>query len=977
MSEKVYYKTHSGGNETQTKKFLDYEGVKYLWSKINMQDYPNNETLMAVINAIDETKMDNLENVIFSGEYTIQSGTINFPDLTNDIIGKIGVLYDNRHNILECNIIDSTPEPGTDHTRYPIWEGKRFSYYPYWLSDSGQDGWYTTLEDDTADQYTFSVISPLKDIYIPDTIARVSDIAQPDWKQNDSNNNSYIQNRTHWVENENNLEYLATESIVQNSQTIFSNIDFDEETEYVFHVKINNAVVNELSGKFIYTSYLPSTVGFVGHTLNGNPVVDQNTIYSEDNLKTLYAYNFSYPCELIVYKKKGEVIYHQLDEKFIPDTIARTHQVPEVYVQSVNGMIGDVVINIPQNIVTNDELHPIAKSGSWNDLIDKPFGEAEVNYFTVTINSNEMASSNINIYDLPLSEGINTYNCIIADNNNNNLGTAIMTVTGRPYASGNRLGLDVNIKHNEFELDGYCSMDEQWLVDLNILQNPGFGIGYQMYVYSEDLNITKDKTISMDEKYIPDTIARTSDIPEVPVKSVNGMTGDVVIDIPKGFSGSWNDLEDKPTTTKYQDELLILHTDLENEYYFNLPYRFHLNEEHTYRAYLKDRNNYGYITIHGYETTNTLFMDLIFKNSLNNILFTAHGESPDGKMRFTDLGDFNNETLIIYSGEELMDHMIPDTIARVSDIIQSDWEQNDETARNYIKNRPFYTEDPVKTVVFEEETVVVGPDLYVQCVQPMYVDVGRTYYVTFNGAEYECVAWKDKDYYNISCIGNGAFVDVENQGNGEPFLIEGNIDAEPEGCFLDSEQGEHTISISTMIETVHQLDIKYVPSDDRKMNVESPVCAGEFSMNRSSNSAIGNYSSTLGILCTATGDYSHAEGCATIAAGQSSHVQGKYNIEDSENKYAHIVGNGYSQGGQYIKSNAHTLDWNGNAWYQGEVYVGGTSQDNENATRLLKESEIATDDEIIDMLIEEDMVAAVTDSDGAVLADENNNILLW
>jgi hypothetical protein len=40
------------------KKFLDYEGVKYLWSKINMQDYPNNEILMDVIEAIDETKAD-------------------------------------------------------------------------------------------------------------------------------------------------------------------------------------------------------------------------------------------------------------------------------------------------------------------------------------------------------------------------------------------------------------------------------------------------------------------------------------------------------------------------------------------------------------------------------------------------------------------------------------------------------------------------------------------------------------------------------------------------------------------------------------------------------------------------------------------------------------------------------------------------------------------------------------------------------
>jgi hypothetical protein len=43
---------------TDKKKFLDQSGVEYLWSKISMEDYPNNETLMAVINAIDETKAD-------------------------------------------------------------------------------------------------------------------------------------------------------------------------------------------------------------------------------------------------------------------------------------------------------------------------------------------------------------------------------------------------------------------------------------------------------------------------------------------------------------------------------------------------------------------------------------------------------------------------------------------------------------------------------------------------------------------------------------------------------------------------------------------------------------------------------------------------------------------------------------------------------------------------------------------------------
>lgn len=39
-------------------KVLDHKGVQYLWKKIALEDYPNNETLVAVINAIDETKAD-------------------------------------------------------------------------------------------------------------------------------------------------------------------------------------------------------------------------------------------------------------------------------------------------------------------------------------------------------------------------------------------------------------------------------------------------------------------------------------------------------------------------------------------------------------------------------------------------------------------------------------------------------------------------------------------------------------------------------------------------------------------------------------------------------------------------------------------------------------------------------------------------------------------------------------------------------
>ena len=80
-----------------------------------------------------------------------------------------------------------------------------------------------------------------------------------------------------------------------------------------------------------------------------------------------------------------------------------------------------------------------------------------------------------------------------------------------------------------------------------------------------------------------------------------------------------------------------------------------------------------------------------------------------------------------------------------------------------------------------------------------------------------------------------------------------------------------------------------------------------------------------GAYTEATADYSHAEGNGTIASGVAGqHVQGNYNIKDEESKYLHIVGNGESDNS---RSNAHTVDKNGNAWFAGKVYVGGTSMD--------------------------------------------------
>ncbi len=78
----------------------------------------------------------------------------------------------------------------------------------------------------------------------------------------------------------------------------------------------------------------------------------------------------------------------------------------------------------------------------------------------------------------------------------------------------------------------------------------------------------------------------------------------------------------------------------------------------------------------------------------------------------------------------------------------------------------------------------------------------------------------------------------------------------------------------------------------------------------------GNQAHAEGLKTRALGECSHAEGDNTVASGRAQHVQGKFNVEDTENKYAHIVGNGTAED---ARANAFTLDWEGNAWFDGDI----------------------------------------------------------
>lgn len=103
---------------------------------------------------------------------------------------------------------------------------------------------------------------------------------------------------------------------------------------------------------------------------------------------------------------------------------------------------------------------------------------------------------------------------------------------------------------------------------------------------------------------------------------------------------------------------------------------------------------------------------------------------------------------------------------------------------------------------------------------------------------------------------------------------------------------------------------------------------GDHSFAEGDGTASGSYSHAEGANSTASGNGSHAEGISeasglyshaegiTTAHGDYQHTEGRYNLDDEEGTYAHIVGNGTSK---YQKSNAYTLDWDGNGEYAGTM----------------------------------------------------------
>lgn len=160
--------------------------------------------------------------------------------------------------------------------------------------------------------------------------------------------------------------------------------------------------------------------------------------------------------------------------------------------------------------------------------------------------------------------------------------------------------------------------------------------------------------------------------------------------------------------------------------------------------------------------------------------------------------------------------------------------------------------------------------------------------------------------------------------------------------------------------TEGKADATYVDEQlNNKMDKANPTGTGSLSLNRKAGSTIGSNSVAMGTNTRATGTNTTALGNDTLAYGENSvamgsgstvngtnsvavgnhtgaksnnqFVFGKYNIYDNNNAYVEIVGNGTTA---FTKSNARTLDWQGNETLAGNLTYNGNKSLESEISRL-------------------------------------------
>ena len=204
--------------------------------------------------------------------------------------------------------------------------------------------------------------------------------------------------------------------------------------------------------------------------------------------------------------------------------------------------------------------------------------------------------------------------------------------------------------------------------------------------------------------------------------------------------------------------------------------------------------------------------------AVKNDLLNGAGEAYDTLIELGELIDENHDAINALE-------IVATSKADKSDIVQSDWEQNDETALDYIKNRTHYVDVATEVLLaeraVEEVTAQIGELDGVAFWTGTQTFIYNTLIITFDGIKYQLDAFT---YDSRPYWGDSRLIGETNNISDVPFLIETGY-GYAEGTFFGEEIPVWNVSLNDSIagtpHTIkiefengiqyHTLDEKYIP----------------------------------------------------------------------------------------------------------------------------------------------------------------------
>lgn len=318
-----------------------------------------------------------------------------------------------------------------------------------------------------------------------------------------------------------------------------------------------------------------------------------------------------------------------------------------------------------------------------------------------------------------------------------------------------------------------------------------------------------------------------------------------------------------------------------------------------------------------------------------------------------------------------------------------DWNVNDPASPSYIKNRPFYEELGEKALIYGPTSIdeagetgpgvpdgiyYINPEMYFP--GDLTFNDGDRLLLVVDDAEFDIVLEGRSDHY-VNCAFPSQVQSLYSSGS----VLYELYKEDEEWCFnvsfpvTSSDQKIYTISVYKIESDIHKFPARFIDlklpqnitdgsaggsvmcigaaqEDDQYTIGEGAFAEGQNTIasgiashaegggatasgaaahaEGQATTASGVNSHAEGNGTTASGTRSHAEGYQTIAKNASQHVFGEYNIADPSTHsdslhgtYVEIVGNGTAS----ARSNARTLDWDGNEALAGSLTLGKGTAD--------------------------------------------------